>query len=56
MYHICPAQCQIQLLGGELGNYRDRAGFRFESPMQRSIKLANAVFRGLFTMQERQDL
>ena len=56
MYHICPAQCQIQLLGRKVGNRQDIAGFLGEAPMQRSIKLADAVAGGLFRMQHREDL
>jgi hypothetical protein len=55
MYHIWPAQCQIQLGRAERGYDTDFASCFLRSPPQSAANLAGAVCRGLAGVQYRRD-
>ena len=56
MYHIWPAQCQIQLGAGKCVDHRDFPRFFGCLAAQRGIQLALAVVAGIGGVDQRQDV
>src|SRR5260370_5375187 len=56
MYHICPAQCQIQLARGEEIYSRDPLGRLAEAPLEDALELARPVGRAVARMNQGDDI